>query len=233
MSERNVFVREPPELFTLAAKWIRGVVNTALNQGGGSIALAGGNTPRPVYELLAAPPLRDQIDWTNLDVYWGDERAVPPTDPQSNYAMAWDALLSRVPIPPSQVHRMEAEHADREAAARDYEAILPRALDVLVLGVGPDGHTASIFPGSDAMRESHRRVMPVIGPKPPPARLTITPPVIETAHEIVVIATGADKAAVVARTLDGSNSARDLPIQFARRGAWFLDPAAASMLRGS
>jgi 6-phosphogluconolactonase len=231
-TERNVFVREPPELLGLAAKWIRGAMNTGLDRGSCAIALAGGNTPRPVYALLASPPLVDQVDWARVSVYFGDERAVPPDSPDSNYAMARDTLIDRVPVPPAQVHRMEGERADLEAAAREYERQLPEALDVLVLGVGPDGHTASIFPGSDAMRETRRRVMPIVGPKPPPRRLTITPPVIEAARAIVVIATGADKARVIARALDGPEMPRELPIQLARRGAWFLDRAAASALRG-
>ncbi|HEY2804928.1 MAG TPA: 6-phosphogluconolactonase [Gemmatimonadales bacterium] len=232
-AERNVFVREPPELFALAAKWIRGAMNTGLNQGSCSIALAGGSTPRPVYALLAAEPIVDQIDWRRVSVYFGDERAVPMDSPDSNYAMARDVLISRVPIPATQVHRMEAERADIDAAARDYDRQLPEALDVLILGVGPDGHTASIFPGSSAMSEMHQRVVPVTNsPKPPQRRLTITPPVIEAARAIVVIATGAEKARVIARALDGPDKPRELPLQFARRGAWFLDTAAAAALRG-
>ncbi len=230
--ERNIFVREPPEIFGLAAKWIRGAMNTALNQGSCSIALAGGNTPRPVYSLLASQPLVDQVDWTRVSVYWGDERAVPTDSPDSNYGMARDVLLSKVPVPATHIHRMEAERADIEAAARDYDRQLPEALDVLVLGVGPDGHTASIFPGSPLLKETRRVVAITDSPKPPPRRLTITPPVIKAARAIVVVATGADKAKVIARALDGPEHPLELPIQLARRGAWFLDAAAASALRG-
>ncbi len=232
MGERNIFVRDAPELHALAAKWIRGAMNTGINQGRCAIAFAGGTTPRPVYALLAGPPLAQQIAWSKVDVYFGDERAVPPGDPDSNYGMVKAALLDHVPIPPGQVHRMEAEGGDLDAEALAYERLLPEALDVLVLGLGPDGHTASIFPGSDALRETRRRVMAVVGPKSPPRRLTITPPVIEAARAIVVIATGAEKARVVARTLDGPELPRELPIQYARRGAWFLDRAAAGLLRG-
>ena len=230
--ERNVFVREPPEIFALAAKWIRGAMNAGLNQGSCSIALAGGNTPRPVYGLLASKPLVDQVDWTRVSVYWGDERAVPPDSPDSNYGMAREVLLSRVPVPPAQVHRMEAERADIESAARDYERRLPEALDVLVLGVGPDGHRASIVPGSPLMKEPRRVAAVLDSPKPPPRRLTITPPVIAAARAVVVVATGADKARVIARALDGPEHPVELPVQLARRGAWFLDRAAASALRG-
>jgi 6-phosphogluconolactonase len=144
--------------------------------------------------------------------------------------MARSALLSRVPIPAAAVHRMEAERPDRDAAAREYERLLPSALDLLVLGIGGDGHTASLFPGSAALDEEHRLVLPVVGTKPPADRMTITPPVIEAARRVAVIATGADKAAMVARALEGPLSPKQVPAQLARRGARFLDRAAAAKL---
>ena len=158
------------------------------------MCLAGGRTPEPVYRELASA---SSIDWTRVDVFFGDERAVPPDHPDSNYLMVHRVLLSRVPVPAGQVHRMEAERSDQEAAAREYERSLPPQLDILVLGMGPDGHTASLFPGSAALDEHQRLVVPVIGAKPPPQRLTITPPVIEAARRVAVIATGGDKAAMV------------------------------------
>ena len=163
-------------------------------------------------------------------MFFGDERAVPPDHPDSNYLMVHRVLLSRVPVPAGQVHRMEAERSDREAAAREYERLLPPQLDILVLGMGPDGHTASLFPGSAALDERQRLVLPVIGAKPPPQRLTITPPVIEAARRVAVIATGEDKAAMVARAIEGPLAPKDVPVQLARRGAWFLDQAAAGRL---
>ena len=223
-----IVVREPPDLFVEAAEHIAGLMNRA--RGSCSIALAGGNTPRPVYALLAKPPLGDRVDWSRVSVFWGDERGVPPDDKDSNYGMARDALLDHVPVPAAQVHRMEAERADRDAAARAYERLLPDPLDILVLGVGPDGHTASLFPGSPVLRETERRVVPVDGPKPPPRRMTITPPVIRAAREIVVIATGADKAGVIARAVQGPEEPLVYPIQLARRAAWFVDGAAAGQL---
>lgn len=228
--EHQLFVREVPELYRAAAKWIRGAINTAIDRGSCSIALSGGATPLPVYALFAQPPLKDQIDWLKVHVYFADERAVPPLDADSNYRAVHESLLAHVPIPSGQIHRMEAEREDIEAAALEYEHLLPKPLDVLVLGLGADGHTASIFPDSDALLATGPHVMPVVGPKPPPRRLTITPPVIETARQIVVIATGKEKARAVARALEGPG-ALELPIQLASRGAWFLDPDAAALLR--
>lgn len=231
-AERNIFVREPPELYALAAKWIRGAINNGINRGHCAIALSGGSTPGPVYELLAKPPLSEQVDWSKVDLYFADERCVAPGHAQSNYAMIRRTLLSQVPIPAEQVHRIEAERSDVMEAVSAYGRILPAELDVLVLGVGADGHTASIFPGSEAEREMRRRVVWVEkSPKPPPCRVTITPPVIGTARQIVVIATGAEKAQVVARTLDGPETPLEFPIQLAKRGAWFLDSAAAALLK--
>jgi 6-phosphogluconolactonase len=216
------------ELVREAAEWLEHeVTGTVAARGSCSLALAGGRTPEPVYRRLAAA---SRIDWSSVEVFFGDERAVPPHDPESNYHMVHAALLSRVPIPSANVHRMEAELLDRDAAAREYEAVLPAHLDVLVLGMGPDGHTASLFPGSPVLDERRRLVVPVIGPKPPPERLTITPPVIEAASKVAVLASGEDKAAMVARALEGPLTPKVVPVQLARRGVWFLDQLAAARL---
>jgi 6-phosphogluconolactonase len=216
------------ELARQAAEWLGVEVTRAIAERGScALGVAGGRTPEPVYAELAAG---SSIDWRKVSVFFGDERAVPPDHPESNYLMVHLALLSRVPIPHGNVHRMEAERADREAAAREYERALPPRLDVLLLGMGPDGHTASLFPGSAALDERHRLVLPVLGAKPPAERLTITPPVIEAAREVAVIATGEDKALMVARAIEGPLEPRAVPVQLARRGCWFLDPAAAARL---
>lgn len=201
----------------------------ALGAGNGrvTLALAGGNTPRAMHESLACSTA---VPWLAVHVFFGDERSVPPDHRDSNYRMAKESLLDRVAIPPAQVHRMQAEDPDREAAARAYEALLPDVLDVLVLGIGEDGHTASLFPGSAALGEAERRVLPVVGPKPPPERLTITPPVVLAARHRIVLASGAGKAEAVARALDGPWDPDATPIQFARRGVWFVDPPAAAKL---
>ena len=191
------------------------------------MCLAGGRTPEPVYRDLS---LASSIDWTRVDVFFGDERAVPPDHPESNYLMVHRVLLSRVPVPAGQVHRMQAERSDREAAAREYERLLPPRLDILVLGMGSDGHTASLFPGSAALDERQRLVVPVIGAKAPVERLTITPLVIEAARRVAVMATGEDKAAMVTRAIEGPLALKEVPAQLARRGSWFLDDAAAGRL---
>lgn len=199
-----------------------------MGAGHGNLTLAGGSTPRGGYEGLAEAP---GIPWANLQVYFGDERSVPPDHPESNYRMALDTLLSRVPVRPGRIHRMEAELPDREMAARKYEAILPAALDVLILGIGGDGHTASLFPGREPVRETSRRVVPARGPSPPRDRLTITPPVILSARRVFVLARGAGKAISVARALEGPFDPLGCPAQLARAGTWILDDAAAEGLR--
>jgi 6-phosphogluconolactonase len=223
-----IVVPDSAELARPAAEWLGHEVTRAIaKRGTCALCLPGGRTPEPVYRALASA---SGIDWTRVDVFFGDERAVPPDHPGSNYLMVHRALLSRVPVPPGRIHRMEAERSDREAAAREYERSLPSRLDILVLGMGPDGHTASLFPGSAALDERHRLVVPVIGAKPPAERLTITPPVIEAARRVAVIATGEDKAAMVARAIEGPLAPKDVPVQLARRGSWFLDQAAAGRL---
>lgn len=194
-----------------------------------SLALAGGSTPRPVYERLAAE-LPDRDPWSHIDVFFGDERCVPPADPASNYRMAKEALLDRVPVAAPQVHRMEGERADHDEAARAYEAILPDRLDLLVLGLGNDGHTASLFPEASSLAETRRRVLAVRGPKAPFGRLTITPPVILDARLTIVLATGADKAEALARSVDGPYAPGSTPGQLARAGLWIADTAAAARL---
>ena len=221
-------VPTPSELARPAAEWLELEMNRAIAaRGTCSVCLAGGRTPEPVYRELAST---SRIDWTKVEVFFGDERAVPPDHPDSNYLMVHRVLLSRVSVSPGQVHRMEAERSDQEAAAREYERSLPSQFDILVLGMGPDGHTASLFPGSAALDERQRLVVPVSGAKPPPQRLTITPPVIEAARRVAVIATGGDKAAMVARAIEGPLMPKDVPVQLARRGTWFLDQAAAARL---
>jgi 6-phosphogluconolactonase len=223
-----IVVPTPSELTRPAAEWLELEISKAIaGRGACALCLAGGRTPEPVYRELASA---SSIDWTRVVVFFGDERAVPPDHPDSNYLMVHRVLLSRVPVPAGQVHRMEAERSDQEAAAREYERSLPPRLDILVLGMGPDGHTASLFPGSAALDERQRLVVPVIGAKPPPQRLTITPPVIEAARRVAVIATGGDKAAMVARAIEGPLAPKDVPVQLARRGTWFLDQAAAGRL---
>jgi 6-phosphogluconolactonase len=204
-------------------------IETAVQaRGSCAIGLSGGETPRPVYQELASH-WTDRIPWGSVRVFFSDERAVPPDHPDSNYHMARETLLAHVPVPSGQVHRMEAERSDLAAAAADYERILSHPLDLLLLGMGADGHTASLFPGSPALAEQVRRVLPVRGPKPPAERLTITPLVIAAARRLATIATGESKARQVARVLHGPRAPEELPAQLAKRGTWFLDRAAAML----
>jgi 6-phosphogluconolactonase len=153
---------------------------------------------------------------------------VPADAPESNYRMAREALLGRVPLDPAHVHRMPADRPDLEAACREYEALLPRSLDVLLLGMGPDGHTASLFPGSLALEERRRLVVPAKAPVAPAVRMTVTPPVIAAARHVAVVVAGADKAGMVARALAGPLRPRELPVQLAAEAHWFLDAPAAA-----
>ncbi len=218
-------VVERGELGALGAAWISERARHAIaSRGAFSIALAGGTTPRPIYEALAAMPRARAIDWARWHVFFGDERCVPAESPESNHRMAREALLGRVPIPAAQVHRIAAE-GDPEAAARASETALPEALDVVLLGVGPDGHVASLFPGSPLLEERTRRYAVVRGaPKPPSVRITVTPPVLAAARARLVVAAGAEKADVIARARRGDET---LPAALARPCTWMVDRAAA------
>lgn len=207
-------------------------------------ALAGGSTPRDLYAALAAPNRRGLIDWTRVHVCWGDERCVPPEDPASNYRMACETLLDYVPVPPAQIHRMRGEDDPVHAAAA-YEAMLkdvlgvqadgsPGAFDLVLLGLGTDGHTASIFPGGQAGRESSRWVFADRVDAAHGWRLTLTPPVIDAASLVVFLVAGQEKAAVVADVRDGPVAFDELPAQrfaFGGRTVWMLDDEAAAQLR--
>jgi 6-phosphogluconolactonase len=172
----------------------------AAARAGGSISLAGSNTPRRSYELLAAEP---GIDWSRVHIWFGDERCVPPDSPDSNYRMAHETLISRVDIPPSNVHRIRGEDEPEAAAAAYSEEIRGLALDLALLGLGPDGHTASLFPDSPALDVRDRQAVAVTASKPPPRRITLTLPVFERAAAVLVLAPGASKADAIAAVLRG------------------------------
>lgn len=225
-----------------ARLWVDSVRHALAARGAFHVALAGGTTPRDLHKAVAAQADLD-FAWHRTHVYWSDERAVPPTDEQSNYGMADESLLCAVPLSPAQVHRMPADADDLEAAARAYAATLahelapadhaPPALDLVWLGVGDDGHTASLFPGSRAVRESWHRVVPSESPVPPTLRLTITPLVIAAARARLVLARGRDKAAAVSRALEGAEDPEQCPVQLAQAGVWLLDDDAATGLVGT
>lgn len=206
-----------------AAAWIREKIDAVLRQSNHcNLMLAGGTTPLPVYDRLAA---QGDIPWQRITLYFGDERCVPPHTPESN-AHSVIARLFPEGVPQGvKVHRMCGEE-NPDMAAQEYESKLPARIDILLLGMGEDGHTASIFPGSVALDEERRRVMPVIGSKPPLQRLTITPPVIRDAQYLLVMVQGEEKADALRFALnDGS-----VPASLAAEGDWLMDRQAARSL---
>lgn len=216
-------------------------------RGSFAVTLSGGSTPRALYLLLADEPYVSSVPWSRVRVFWGDERCVAPGDAASNYRLAQETFLNTVPLPPTRVHRLRGEAADPEQAAREYEALLraqareagtvpggvPR-MDLILLGMGADGHTASLFPYRQTLRETRRLVVvddiPGVG-----RRLTVTLPLLKSARHIVFAAVGQEKAAAVAEVLQGPWDPRRLPAQgvvprFGRL-TWLIDRAAAECLR--
>lgn len=219
--------RRVPEL--LASNVQSALILALRERGTASLCLAGGQTPKLGYETLAQAT---GIDWSGVSVYFGDERCVPPDHPDSNYRLARLALLDRVNILPESVHRIRAESSNSDDAAADYARKLPDLFDVLVLGVGEDGHTASLFPGSLAVRETERKVLPVLGPKPPFERITLTPPAL-AGRVVLVVAVGAAKSNAVSQALEGDLDWDRCPAQLARDAVWILDHAAGKQLAGT
>lgn len=182
-----------------------------------TVALSGGETPRALGRALAGER-REQIDWERVHFYWGDERYVPPEDPRSNFRMAREALLARVPTPPWNIHPMRTNLPDPEEAARLYEAELRRhfappwpAFDLALLVLGREGHTASLFPGSPGLFEQTRWVLAVRAPVDPPVRLTLTLPVFNHARRVCFLVAGEEKAEALGRVLSGAGTVEQLP----------------------
>ncbi|WP_242345385.1 6-phosphogluconolactonase [Anaeromyxobacter terrae] len=232
-------VEDPAALAPAAAdEWRARALAAVAASGRFAVALSGGSTPRAVYALLADPaaPYRDALPWARTHVFFGDERAVPPDHPQSNYGMARDALLASVALPPENVHRIRGED-EPEAAARAYEDALraffggaPR-FDLLLLGMGADGHTASLFPGSPALEEPSHLVVAAPAPAPGPPRITLTLRALQAAARVVFLVSGAAKAPALARALSGASGAGALPAGRVRPTdgsvLWLVDRAAA------
>jgi 6-phosphogluconolactonase len=201
------------------------------------VALAGGTTPKAAYGLLAKAPFDTALDWNRVQVFFGDERCVGPADDQSNYKMANDAFMRSVGIPPGNIQRMRGEDAPAEAAAAYRDKLVaqlgahPR-LDLAILGMGPDGHTASLFPGTDPFTDERRLVRAVYSQSQAQWRITLTPAVFNAARTVVFAVEGAGKAQTVARVLEGPNNPTDLPAQsIAPRDGnliWLLDREAAA-----
>ena len=180
-----------------------------------NVALSGGRTPEALFRLLASPEFRAQVDWGRVEVFWGDERAVPPESKESNYGVARRELLIRVPIPGANVHRMEAEKANIGRAAQDYEDLLREKLpldsrgfprfDLIYLGMGTEGHTASLFPGVRGTRETSRWVSTPLVPKIASRRMTLTLPVLNAAQRVMFLIAGEEKAEILFTVLAGKS----------------------------
>jgi 6-phosphogluconolactonase len=208
-------------------------------RGRGAIALSGGHTPEKMYALWAANvKYRNETDWNRVHLFWGDERYVPHDDLLSNFRMTRETLISHVPIPAANVHGVPTNIAPPEKAAEAYEAELkkffgsaPPEFDVQLLGLGVEGHTASLFPGSPALEEKQRWVMPVVAPAEPPQRLTFTPVVLNRGRNTFFLVAGANKCEIMAALRKESDSKpSEYPagrIRPSGNAIWFLDQAAA------
>jgi 6-phosphogluconolactonase len=227
------------ELSLCAAEAAVRTINESVRSNGSfSIALSGGDTPRTLYRLLSTR-FRDQIPWKKVHVFWGDERYVSLADPQSNYRMARETLLDAVPCPAENVHPMPTELPDPEVAAREYEKTLRSYFstdwphfDLVLLGLGEEGHTASLFPGSPALKETQRWVVAVKAPAEPPQRLTLTLPALTGAANIYFLVAGSNKAQALHHVLTGSPDPKNYPASCIRRAngtvILWLDRASAA-----
>ena len=222
------------EIFANAQELARGAAEYLVARSGEAVAqkglftvaLSGGSTPKILYELLVGR----QVPWSKTHFFWSDERHVPPDHPDSNYRMAYEAMLSRVPVPESNVHRVHGENPDAAEAANEYEqTLLP--LDLILLGLGTDGHTASIFPGSDVLHETKRLVAATWVEKLNTYRITMTLPLLNAGASVLFLVSGAEKAQIVKEVLEGP---KQYPAQLVQpthgQLLWMLDEDAAAKL---
>jgi 6-phosphogluconolactonase len=241
-SSTDVVVHSGGDLLAAAAaaRLITKLVDAQAARGSASLVLTGGRTGNAVMAHVRDSPARDAVDWSRVDFYWGDERFLPSGHADRNETQAREALLDHIPLDPSRVHVMEPSDGrfgdDPDAAALDYAQVLGTpvpAFDVLLLGVGEEGHTASIFPDSPAVHEEALTVVAVRDcPKPPPTRVSLTLPAIRRADEVWLMTTGEAKADPVARALSGASPV-EIPAAGARgvhRTLWLLDSSAAAKL---
>jgi 6-phosphogluconolactonase len=246
VSRRILVCQTPEDLFEAAAQFV--VQSLTLQPDRGktySVALSGGSTPQCLFARLAAAPYRSQVDWSSVLIFWGDERAVPPDHSESNFRMAKENLLDCVPIPTDQIFRMEGERQAQEAAVR-YEEVLLRAFshknkenaprfDLILLGMGPDGHTASLFPETSVLEERKQWVAAPWVEKFHTYRITLTPPVFNAAKRVLFVVGGSDKDKAAEAVLEGPFQPKQYPAQIVNpvHGdvVWLLDREAASRLK--
>ena len=240
-------VADRQELSRVAAKhFVRLATEAILERGRFTVALSGGSTPQSLYRLLAnqKEPYRAMLGWENIHFFWGDERHVPPDHPDSNYRMTNEAMLNEAPIPLENVHRIRSELADALQAAAEYEQTLcdffklvegeyPQ-FDLILLGMGSDGHTASIFPNSDVINERVRLVVATWVENFKSYRITLTPPVLQSGAAVNFLVSGADKAKALREVLEGEYHPERLPAQLLRQTKadvlWLVDRSAAQLM---
>jgi 6-phosphogluconolactonase len=242
MAEREIIVcQDIAELSRQTAERFNQLVNQSVQASGRfTVALSGGSTPKHLYSLLASPDY-NQTPWNNVHLFWGDERCVPPDHPESNFRMAQETLLSKIRIPAGNIHRMAGER-EPQAAAAEYEkhlqeffglesGALPR-FDLILLGIGEDGHTASLFPGSDALDETKRLVVAPFVEKLKSYRLTLTLPVLNNGAAVWFLVTGSNKAGIVKEIFSGSSDLPAAKIQPVNGTlTWFITQDAADRLQ--
>jgi 6-phosphogluconolactonase len=240
MSEVRVFESSAELMEAAAQEVLKAALEAVSERGRFTWALSGGSTPRGLYQRLASDPFLGRMPWEAIHFFWGDERHVPPDHPESNYRMAREAMLDRAPIPPDNIHRIHAEEPDAERAAAEYEEELrsffhlaPR-FDLILLGLGKDSHTASLFPGSAAMHERERLVVAVIAPgveAQKTFRITLTPPVLNHAERVVFLVSGEDKAEALHAVIEGARDPERHPAQVVEGNRlWMVDRPAARLL---
>ncbi|HPC73796.1 MAG TPA: 6-phosphogluconolactonase [Syntrophales bacterium] len=241
-------IYDNPDLLALqAARYLTGIARDSVHSSGRfTLALSGGATPRRLYEKLGGAECREKLKWDSIHLFWGDERCVPPDDPGSNYRMARETFIDRVPVPPRNIHRIRGEMKPPEAAAlyeKDLKAFffpdagespgIPR-FDLILLGLGDDGHTASLFPGASALHEHERWVVACHVDKIKSWRVTLTPRLINAARHILFLVSGRRKARCLKEVLRSSYRPDELPAQAVRpedgRVTWMVDTEAASLL---
>jgi 6-phosphogluconolactonase len=229
-----------------AAAFVERAARAVQARGIFSVALSGGTTPRSIYSLLASDAsMRARVPWERTHFFWGDERHVPPDHADSNYRMACEAMLVKVPVPAANIHRIKGEYADARSAADEYEADLreffklaPHELprfDLVLLGMGQDGHTASLFPGTDALGERTRLVVANWVEKFKAFRITMTLPVLNNAASVIFFVSGAEKAAVLRDVLEGERGRFPSQLIHPADGGllWLVDAGAAGLLSTS
>ena len=227
--ELHIF-KDADKLSAQAAKWIADCISATLQkQDRFTIVLSGGSTPKKLHALLAASPYKEQIDWSRLHIFWGDERAVSFEDERNNAKMAYDTLLNHVPVPPTHIHVMRTYMAPEDAAA-EYERLLRRyfdetgpSFDLVLLGMGDDGHTLSLFPGTPVIYEETKWVTAYFLKVQNMFRITLTAPIVNRARKIAFLATGAGKAAALKEVIEGDYHPDVYPSQV-------IKPAAAARL---